>query len=67
MHTALASLPSMKSRVESEEQGAIGVELGAGLSVPLGADSGTLFMDASLEAYTSYTNVNATVGWRINF
>ena len=67
MHTALASLPSMKSRVESEEQGAIGVELGAGLSVPLGADSGTLFIDASLEAYTSYTNVNATVGWRINF
>lgn len=67
MHTALASLPSMKSRVESEEQGAIGVELGAGLSVPLGADSGTLFIDGSLEAYTSYTNVNATVGWRINF
>ena len=45
----------------------IGVELGAGLSVPLGADSGTLFIDGSLEAYTSYTNVNATVGWRINF
>ena len=67
MHTALASLPATQATVKSEEQGAIGVELGAGLSVPLGADSGTLFIDGSLEAYTSYTNVNATVGWRINF
>ena len=67
MHTALASLPEMQARVKSEEQGAIGAELGAGLSVPLGAQSGTLFFDASLEAYSGYTNVNATVGWRINF
>ena len=42
-------------------------ELGAGLSVPLGAQSGTLFFDASLEAYSGYTNVNATLGWRIHF
>ncbi len=67
LHSSLANGVGNRATVKSEEQGAIGVELGAGLSVPLGADAGTFFIDGSLEAYTSYTNVNATVGWRINF
>ncbi len=67
LHSSLANGVGNRVTVKSEEQGAIGVELGAGLSVPLGADAGTFFIDGSLEAYTSYTNVNATVGWRINF
>lgn len=55
-------------RIESAELGAFGVELGAGLSVPLGdEDSGTLFFDVSAELRSGYNNVNGTVGYRINF
>ena len=54
--------------VESAELGAFGVELGAGLSIPMGdEDSGTLFFDVSAELRSGYTNVNGTVGYRINF
>ena len=54
--------------VESAELGAFGVELGAGLSVPMGdEDSGTLFFDVSAELRSGYTNLNGTVGYRINF
>ena len=56
-----------RGTVESAELGAFGVEVGAGLSVPLGAESGTLFIDASAELRSGYSNVNGTVGWRINF
>ena len=56
-----------RGTVESAELGAFGVEVGAGLSVPLGAESGTLFFDASAELRSGYSNVNGTVGWRINF
>ena len=59
---------SGKGTVESAELGAFGVELGAGLSIPLGdEDSGTLFFDVSAELRSGYTNVNGTVGYRINF
>ena len=59
---------SGKGKVESAELGAFGVELGAGLSIPLGdEDAGTLFFDASAELRSGYTNVNGTVGYRINF
>ncbi len=54
--------------VESAELGAFGVELGAGLSVPMGdEDSGTLFFDVSAELRSGYSNLNGTVGYRINF
>lgn len=57
-----------RADVRSEEIGAFGVELGAGLTVPLGdEDDGAIFMDASLELRSGYTNVNGTVGYRINF
>jgi outer membrane autotransporter protein len=57
-----------KGTVESAELGAFGVELGAGLSIPLGdEDAGTLFFDVSAELRSGYTNVNGTVGYRINF
>lgn len=52
--------------VESAEMDAFGVELGAGLTLPLGTDS-ALFIDASAELRGSYTHFNGTVGYRINF
>jgi len=61
------SLPGAAANVESAELGAVGVELGAGLSVPVGAEGGVLFIDGSAELRSGYTNLNGTVGYRINF
>ncbi|MBR5888006.1 MAG: autotransporter-associated beta strand repeat-containing protein [Akkermansia sp.] len=55
------------SAVESAELGAFGVELGAGLTIPVGDDDGAIFIDGSLELRSGYSNVNGTVGYRINF
>ena len=54
-----------RARIESAEQGALGVELGAGISVPVGR--GNIFADGSVELRNDYTNMNATVGYRIQF
>jgi hypothetical protein len=43
------------------------VELGAGLTIPVGDDDGSIFVDGSVELRSGYTNVNGTVGYRINF
>ena len=56
-----------RAKVRSEEIGALGIELGAGLTIPLGDDDGAIFMDASMELRSSYTTVNGTLGYRINF
>ena len=64
---ALAALPEAKSSVDSAEMGAFGLEMGAGLTLPLGQDGGSVFVDASVELRSDYTNVNGTVGYRINF
>jgi outer membrane autotransporter protein len=58
---------SHASSVESAELGAIGVELGAGLTIPVGDDDGSIFIDGAVELRSGYTNVNGTVGYRINF
>ncbi len=64
---ALAALPDTKTSVESAEMGAFGLEIGAGLTVPVGDVSGSIFADASLELRSDYTNVNGTIGYRVNF
>ncbi|MBR1997446.1 MAG: autotransporter outer membrane beta-barrel domain-containing protein [Akkermansia sp.] len=57
-----------RGTVESAELGAFGVELGAGLSIPVGnVNDGTIFFDVSAELRSGYSNVNGTVGYRINF
>ena len=43
----------------------MGLELGAGISVPVG--SGSIFADGALELRSDYTNFNATVGYKIQF
>ena len=64
---ALAALGGNSQEVESAERGPIGLEAGAGLTIPLGDEGGSLFMDAAIELRADYTNVNGTVGYRINF
>ena len=54
-----------RAGIESAELGAFGVELGAGISVPVG--SGSIFADGAVELRSDYTNYNATVGYRIQF
>ena len=57
-----------RATVESAELGAFGVELGAGLSIPVGDENdGTLFFDVSAEFRSGYSELNGTVGYRINF
>ena len=59
--------PHSMSEVESAEVGALGVEIGAGITIPLGSESGSIFMDASLEYRRGWTSADASVGYRINF
>ncbi len=65
--TSEVSLAGVTGEVESAERGAFGLEIGAGLTIPMGDEGGSLFMDASLELRADYTNVNGTVGYRVNF
>lgn len=53
--------------VESAEMGNVGIELGAGIVVPLGAEHSSVFADVSAEFSSGYTSVNGTLGYRINF
>ena len=64
----VAFIGGSRATVESAELGAFGVELGAGLSIPVGDENdGTIFFDVSTELRSGYSNVNGTVGYRINF
>ena len=63
----LALLPGSAGNIHSAELSVCGFEAGVGLSVPLGQNSGNLFIDGSVELRSDYSNLNATVGWRINF
>lgn len=64
---ALLESPAYAGRVRSAEQGMIGLEMGAGLTIPLGSESGHLFLDAGFEFRADETEVNGTIGYRINF
>ena len=54
-----------RANIESAELEAFGVELGAGISVPV--SSGSIFADGAVELRSDYTNFNATVGYRVQF
>ncbi len=54
-------------KVRSEKLKAVGVELGAGISIPLGEDRGAIFIDGSAELRNSYSNLNGTIGYRFEF
>ncbi len=64
---ALGMIPGATGSVVGAEKGVIGMELGVGLTVPVGSEGGSVFADASLEVGGGYTNINGTIGYRINF
>ncbi len=53
--------------VNSAELGAIGAEVGLGLTIPISPESSSLFIDVSAEVRSGSTNANGTVGYRVNF
>ena len=55
------------AEVEAASGGAAGVELGAGVELPLGEGAGTLFAEAAAELRAHYSHVSGTVGYRIRF
>ena len=67
VETSLTSLPLAGGKVSSAERGPISLELGAGITIPLGSKSGSIFVDGSAELGAEYTGLNATVGYRLNF
>lgn len=64
---ALQSFRSRGGRVRSAEMGRVGLEMGAGISVPIGVDYGYLFLDCSFEFRADVTDINGTVGYRFSF
>lgn len=56
---------SSRATIASAERGAMGLELGAGISMPVG--TGSIFADGAVELRSDYTNFNAAVGYKIQF
>ena len=65
--TNLLALPTAGGKVSCAERGPVSLELGAGITIPVGAKSGSIFVDGSAELGAEYTGLNATVGYRLNF
>ncbi len=61
------SLPGYSASMKSNEYGAFGVELGAGLSIPVSARAGELFFDLSADLRADQCEVNGAAGWRVHF
>ena len=57
---------NFRDKVKSAEMGAVGIELGAGITLPTGR-RGEAFADFSAELRADYTNLNATVGYKVSF
>lgn len=59
------------SSVRSRKQGALGLELGAGYTLPLDSGTGTyahsLFLDMSAEVRRAGDDLNATLGYSVSF
>ncbi len=58
---------AINGSVEGAEPGAFGIELGAGLNIPVGVESGAIFMDAGLELRSGMNNINGSVGYQLQF
>ncbi|MCH5284980.1 MAG: hypothetical protein J1E42_05205 [Akkermansiaceae bacterium] len=66
-NNALINGDGTRRRLESATVGAVGLELGAGVSIPVGSSSGSVFFDASVELRSGYTSVDANAGYRFAF
>lgn len=67
VHSSLAALPERGGRVRSAEAKRLGLEMGIGITIPIGADSGSLFLDCGYECRFDESEVNGTVGYRLSF
>ena len=56
-----------KRSAKSAEMEACGVEVGAGLTIPVGEGGGALFMDVSGDFRSGYTELNGAAGYRFSF
>lgn len=65
--TNLQALPTAGGKVSCAERGPVSLELGAGITIPVGSKSGSVFVDGSAELGSEYTGLNATIGYRLNF
>ena len=64
---SLQALQSRGGRIRSAETGRFGMEMGAGISIPVGVGAGFIFLDAGFEFRADETEVNGTVGYRMTF
>lgn len=62
----LSNAGGSKSTVESASEGRVGIEVGAGLGIPLG-NNAEFFFDAGAEVRSSFFDFNATAGLKFNF
>ena len=67
VRSSLTALPGRSGRVRSAESKRLGLEMGIGITIPIGADSGSLFMDCGYECRFDASEVNGTVGYRLSF
>ena len=57
---------SPEAQVKSSEKGAVGVELGAGLTLPVSGVS-DVFVDFSVELWKNLVEMNAGIGYKVSF
>lgn len=65
--SSLLNLPERSGRVRSAETHRLGLEMGIGISVPIGESSSSLFLDCSYDCRFDESEVNGTVGYRLHF
>lgn len=66
---ASVSIPGVdtSSVVRGSEPSAMGIELGIGLNIPLGANYGGIMVDFTAEFYENESSVNGVLGYRLDF
>ena len=63
---ALQEAAAKSAKVKSSEKGVVGLELGAGLTLPTG-NSSDIFVDFSMEVWKNLVEMNAGVGYKMSF
>ncbi len=64
---ALIKDAAIAEGVTGAQPGAFGIELGAGLNIPVGIETGSIFMDAGLELRSGMNSVSGSVGYQLEF
>ena len=64
---ALNALRSRSGRMRAASEGWVGMEMGVGITIPLGVGAGWLFLDGGFEFRAEETDWNGTVGYRFTF